>query len=155
MQHADNKIFIISLDIPYIQSFPTGHPLLPPKPTVWSVETHDRVSGSVLDNNSSFKVSISGSSFFLVIHMWQYSSASIYFHYIEETECYQYSLSSCIYPSISNKSPGWLRYGANEIPCLASGQLQAHPRCSVNAITGKVTTYLFSWLQIPVKLIKG
>jgi hypothetical protein len=35
MQLADNKVFIISLDIPYIKYFPTGQPLLPPKPTVW------------------------------------------------------------------------------------------------------------------------
>lgn len=35
MQLSDNKVFIIFLDIPYIQSFPTGHPLLPPKPNVW------------------------------------------------------------------------------------------------------------------------
>ena len=35
MQLADSKVFIISLDIPYIQSFPTVHPLLPPKSNVW------------------------------------------------------------------------------------------------------------------------
>jgi len=35
MQLADNKIFIISLDIPYIQSFSTGQPLHPSKPNVW------------------------------------------------------------------------------------------------------------------------
>lgn len=35
MQLNDNKVFIISLDIPHIQSFPTGHRLLPPKPSVW------------------------------------------------------------------------------------------------------------------------
>jgi hypothetical protein len=69
-------------------------------------ETHDTVSGPVLGNNSSFRVSIPAISFFLVIHMWQEGSMSLSFNNIEETECYQYSLSSCIYPSISNKTPG-------------------------------------------------
>jgi len=35
MQLADYNALITSLEIPYIQSFPTGHPLLPPKPNVW------------------------------------------------------------------------------------------------------------------------
>jgi hypothetical protein len=69
-------------------------------------ETHDKVSGPVLGNNSSFNVFISGISFFLVIRLWQEVSISLSFNYIEETECYQYSLSSCIYLSISNKTPG-------------------------------------------------
>jgi len=71
-----------------------------------SGETHDRVSDPVLGNNGSFRVSIPAISFFLVIHMWQEGSTSLSYNYTEETECYQYSLFSRIYPSISNKSPG-------------------------------------------------
>ena len=66
-------------------------------------ETHDVVSGPVIGNNSSFNVSISGISFFLVIHMWQEGSISFPFNYIEETEYYLHSPSSCIYPPISKK----------------------------------------------------
>lgn len=102
------KYSLFPWTFPHIQSFPTGHPLLPPKPNVWKCWVRPMTGSVVLYlaiTAHSMFLSLAF-RFFLVIHMWQEGSISLSFNYIEETECYQYGLSSRIYPSISNKTPG-------------------------------------------------
>jgi hypothetical protein len=101
-------------------------------------ETHDRVSGPVLGNNISTKVSISGISFLLVIHKWQGGSISVSFNYLEKTECYLYIVSPCIYPSISNKTESQESRGAN---------LKSHSMFSIRSFTSphKVFSKCYFW----------
>jgi hypothetical protein len=62
---------------------------------------------------TSHPVSIPDISFLLVIHEWQGGSISVSFNYLQKTSWYLYIFSSCIYPSITNKTASQESHGAN------------------------------------------
>jgi len=115
MQFADNKVFIISLDISYIQSFPTGHPLLPPKPNVWkcwvrpmtgsvvlylSITAHSEFLSLAFHFFWSLTCGKKVAHLYLLITLNKVNAINIVFPHVSILP------TSCIYPSISKKIPG-------------------------------------------------